>query len=167
MTRKQRDPEHPENPSAKIILFVGRNHFGLSQPHWEAALQELTSPNPRRPVHTPWQPKWDFGQLPQSLSAEQWEPATFLQRGFPAREIPDRPVPTLKVAEWDKLVTALINKSAIPEGCLPHLDEVRSWLGFGCPEYLQAPGTTPTEVQHHISSEEVHMVSHQTFPLSE
>ena len=132
--------------------------FGLSRPHWEAALQELTSPSRPQPVLSAWKPKYDFGQIPTSLSSETWTPQEFSNRGFPFNPLPTEPVPTLVVENWDSLVQKLLNEGRITTGNLPALNEVRGWLTFGCPEYLTHPGTEPTDLPHHITEDQVHMV---------
>ena len=133
--------------------------LGMSQPHWEAALRELASPTYPEPVEYKWRQKYDMGPMPTSLSSETWTPAEFQARGFPSRELPTSPVVTLKVEHWDELVTSMLNEKVITTGHLPPLNEVREWMAYGCPAYLQPPGTTPTDLPHHITEEQVPMVS--------
>ena len=102
-------------------------------------------------------PSTDFGTLPDSLSSEIWTPAEFAARGFTYRKLPTEPVTILKAENWDSLVTDLRKHKRIAAGSLPILKEIKGWLHKGVPEYVHHPGTTPTNLPHHISQDQVHM----------
>ena len=125
-------------------------------------LRELSTPTAHQPAETERRPKRDFGPVPASLSAADWSPQEFRQRGFPYNPLPTKPVSILKTDQWDITVQHLLNTGKIVSGSLPILDEVRGWLADGCPPYLTSPGTIPTEAPHHIEAHEVQMVSTNT-----
>ena len=144
---------------ANKTLIAGQIVTGLTLPHWTAALQELRNPTDREPVHSQWRPKRDFGLLPTSLTAADWTPQDFRQRGFPHNDLPDKPVSIINPDNWDKQVEELLHNGVINTGNLPIIAEVKEWLENGCPNYLQYPGTVATDGHHHIEAEEMQMVT--------
>ena len=131
--------------------------WNLTRHHWSCISREVSSPTtPQSPVYH-WQPKYQLGELPQSLTAAHWSPQDFKNRGFPAAPLPTSPVITVNVKGWDKLVGQLLNDQLITMGQHQQLRIVRDWLALGVPPYVHHPGTTPTNGKHHIEGTEVHM----------
>ena len=128
----------------------------LSELHYCSIRAELTHPTAGPTVEEAWKPKRDFGPIPTSLSAETWTPAEFKRRGFTSRPIPTKPTPTMKLSKWNKHIKTLKEKGIYNTGWTPAINEVRDWLHLGCPPYITTPGNTPTDLEHHITPEQVH-----------
>ena len=129
----------------------------ISSKHWEDIHRQLLAPSPVDSLPNNWTPTWNFGQLPRDLNVTDWSPQKFANRNFPARPLPATIPSILLEDSWDELVSGLLKTGALNKCWAPELATVKSWLRDGTPVYLQAPGTTPTKVPHHVTEEQVAM----------
>ena len=132
-------------------------HKSLTPEHWSKVLSQLTHPSSLEEPPNSWQPKWDFGKLPASLDDATWSPQEFRRRGFPSNLLPADIPATLRVDQWDLLAQEALDMELLDRGWSPIMSQVRSWLAFGCPEYLQHPGTLSTSTEHLITEEQMQM----------
>ena len=130
---------------------------GLTVSHWQEAQQEMAAPTSPPPPTYHWVAKFNFGALPESLTAAHWSPREFRKRNFPSAPLPERAVITIRPRGWDQLVKQLRNDSLITEGQLHHLNVVRSWLAEGLDPYVKSPGNSQTFGKHHLKDDEVEM----------
>ena len=129
----------------------------ISSQHWENIHRQLLAPSPVDVLQNNWTPTWDFGRLPRDLNVTDWLPEKFANRQFPARPLPATIPSILLENSWDELVSSLLKTGALNKCWAPELATVKSWLRDGTPVYLQAPGTTPTKVPHHVTEEQIAM----------
>ena len=130
---------------------------GLTVGHWLATQAEMAEPTSPPPPAYHWTAKFNFGILPETLTAAHWSPREFRKRKFPTAPLPEKAVITVKPKGWDQLVKQLRKNNLITEGQLQNLNTVKSWLADGLDLYVGPPGDCQTFGKHHLEGEEVRM----------
>ena len=131
----------------------------LTQAQWFEINKQLTQPSPVAGQEAAYKQLFDFGPLPTSLNTADWTPEEFAARNFPFNPLPEKPPASVPPDAWDARVNFLIKTRKIHPATRHTLDMVKQWVTNCLPPYLQPPGDEPTEGRHHITPDQIQMVS--------